>query len=60
LTLHRKFRVVKSSLRIYDVCCKTEDYSFRVYPYMEKWDNYLEVKEVKGHICTLDHIDARY
>jgi hypothetical protein len=57
LTLHREFRVVKSSPRIHDVCCK-KDYSFRVYAYMGKWDNYLQVKEVKGHTCTLDRIDA--
>jgi hypothetical protein len=60
LTLHREFRVVKSSQRIYDVCCKKEDCSFRVYAYMGKWDNYLEVKEVRGHTCTLDRIDARH
>jgi hypothetical protein len=27
---------------------------------MGKRDNYLQVKEVKGHICTLDCIDARH
>jgi hypothetical protein len=46
LTLHREFRVVKSSPRIYDVCCKKEDCSFRVYAYMRKWDNYLQVKAI--------------
>jgi hypothetical protein len=60
LTLHKEFRVVKSSPRIYDVCCKKEDCSFRVYAYMGKWDNYLQVKEVKGYTCTLDRIDARH
>jgi hypothetical protein len=60
LTLHREFRVVKSSLRIYDVCCIKDDCSFRVYAYMGKWDNYIHVKEVKGHTCTLDRIDARH
>jgi hypothetical protein len=34
LTLHREFRVVKSSHRIYDVCCIKDDCSFRVYAYM--------------------------
>jgi hypothetical protein len=33
---------------------------FGVYAYMGKWDNYLQVKEVKGHTCTIDSIDARY
>jgi hypothetical protein len=28
LTLHRQFRVVKTSLRIYDVHCKKEDCAF--------------------------------
>jgi hypothetical protein len=37
LTLHREFRVVKSSARIYDLCCKKDDCSFRVYAYMGKW-----------------------
>jgi hypothetical protein len=60
LTLHREFRVVKSSLRIYDVCCIKDGCSFRVYAYMGKWDNYIQVKEVKGHTCTLDRIDARH
>jgi hypothetical protein len=60
LTLHREFRVVKSSLKIYDVCCIKDDCSFRVYAYMRKWDNYIQVKEVKGHTCTLDRIDARH
>jgi hypothetical protein len=60
LTLHREFRVVKSSLRIYDVCCKKEDCSFQVYAYMGKSDNYLQVKEVIGHTCTLDRIDGRH
>jgi hypothetical protein len=41
LTLHREFRVVKSSPRIYDVCCNKDDCSFRVYELMGKWDNYL-------------------
>jgi hypothetical protein len=36
LTLHREFMVLKSSPRIYEVCCKKEDYSFRVYAYMGK------------------------
>jgi hypothetical protein len=27
---------------------------------MGKWDNYIQVKEVKGHTCTLDRIDARH
>jgi hypothetical protein len=27
---------------------------------MGKWDNYLQVKQVKGHTCTLDRIDARH
>jgi hypothetical protein len=27
---------------------------------MGKWDNYFQVKEVKGHTCTLDRIDARH
>jgi hypothetical protein len=27
---------------------------------MGKWDNYIHVKEVKGHTCTLDCIDARH
>jgi hypothetical protein len=27
---------------------------------MGKWDNYSEVKEVRGHTCTFDRIDARY
>jgi hypothetical protein len=27
---------------------------------MRKWDNYIQVKEVKGHTCTLDRIDARH
>jgi hypothetical protein len=31
LTLHREFRIVKSSSRIYDVHCKEEDCAFRVY-----------------------------
>jgi hypothetical protein len=34
MTLQREFKVVKSSPRIYDVCCKKDDYSFRVYVYM--------------------------
>jgi hypothetical protein len=60
LTLHREFRVVKSSLRICDVHCKNEDYAFQVYAYKGKWDHYLEVKEVVAHSCTLDRIDARH
>jgi hypothetical protein len=36
LTLYREFRVVKSSPRIYDVCCIKDDCSFRVYAYMGK------------------------
>jgi hypothetical protein len=60
LTLHREFRVVKSSPKIYDVCCMKDGCSFRVYAYMGKWDNYIHVKEVKGHTCTLDRIDARH
>jgi hypothetical protein len=60
LTLHIEFRVVKRCPRIYDVCCIKDDCSFRVYAYMGKWDNYIQVKEVKGHTCTLDRIDARY
>jgi hypothetical protein len=51
---------VKSSPSIYDVCCKKEHYSFRVYAYMGKWDGYLEVREVRGHTCTLDRIDAKH
>jgi hypothetical protein len=31
-----------------------------VYAYVGKWDNYLQVKEVKGHTCTLDRIDASH
>jgi hypothetical protein len=31
-----------------------------VYAYMGKWDNYIQVKEVKDHTCTLDRIDARH
>jgi hypothetical protein len=27
---------------------------------MGKWDNYMQVKEVKGHTCTHDRIDARH
>jgi hypothetical protein len=27
---------------------------------MGKWDNFIQVKEVKGHTCTLDRIDARH
>jgi hypothetical protein len=27
---------------------------------MGKWDGYLEVKEVRGHTCTLDRIDAKH
>jgi hypothetical protein len=27
---------------------------------MGKCDNYIQVKEVKGHTCTLDRIDARH
>jgi hypothetical protein len=27
---------------------------------MGKWDNYMQVKKVKGHTCTLDRIDARH
>jgi hypothetical protein len=27
---------------------------------MGKWDNYIQVKEVKGHTCTLDRINARH
>jgi hypothetical protein len=53
LTLHREFRVVKSSPRIYDGCCKKEDCSFRVYAYKGKWDNYLEVKEVRVTLVPL-------
>jgi hypothetical protein len=60
LTLHREFRVVKSSPRIYDVCCIKDGCSFRVYAYMGKWDKYIQLKEVKGHTCTLDRIDARH
>jgi hypothetical protein len=45
---------------IYDVCCIKDGCSFRVYAYMGKWDNYIQVKEVKGHTCTLDRIDARH
>jgi hypothetical protein len=39
LTLHREFTVVKSSPRIYDVCCIKDGCSFRVYAYMGKWDH---------------------
>jgi hypothetical protein len=60
LTLHREFRVVKSSPRIYDMRCKNEDCSFRVYAYKGKWDYSLEVKELVSHSCTLDQIDARH
>jgi hypothetical protein len=60
LTLHRELRVFKNSPRIYDVCSIKDDCSLRVYAYMGKWDNYIQVKEVKGHTCTLDHIDARH
>jgi hypothetical protein len=49
LTLQREFRVVKICPRIYDVCCIKDVCSFRVYAYMGKWDNYIQVKEVKGH-----------
>jgi hypothetical protein len=59
-TLQRDFRVVKSSPRIYDVCCIKDGCSFRVYAYIGKWDNYIQVKEVKGQTCTLDRIDARH
>jgi hypothetical protein len=31
-----------------------------VYAYIGKWDNYLQVKEVKRHTCTLDRIDERH
>jgi hypothetical protein len=54
LTLHMEFRAVKSSLRISDVCCIKDGCSFRVYAYMGKLDNYMQVKEAKGHTCTLD------
>jgi hypothetical protein len=27
---------------------------------MGKWDNFIQVKQVKGHTCTLDSIDARH
>jgi hypothetical protein len=27
---------------------------------MGKWDNFIQVKEVKGHTCTIDRIDARH
>jgi hypothetical protein len=27
---------------------------------MGKWNNYIQVKEVKGHMCTLDRIDTRH
>jgi hypothetical protein len=36
LNLHREFRVLKSSPRVYDVCCIKDGCSFRVYAYMEK------------------------
>jgi hypothetical protein len=58
LNLHKEFRVLKSSPRVYDVCCIKDGCSFRVYAYMEKWNNYVQVKEVKGQTCTLDPIDA--
>jgi hypothetical protein len=60
LTLHRDFRVVKSSLKIYDVHCVKPDCAFRVYAYKGKWDHYIEVRGVVSDTCTLDRIDARH
>jgi hypothetical protein len=40
LTLRREFRVVKCSPSIYDVRCKKENCSFRVYAYKGKRDHY--------------------
>jgi hypothetical protein len=58
LTLHREFRVVKSSPKIHEVHCKKPDCAFRVYAYKGKWDHYIEVREVVPHTCTLNRCKA--
>jgi hypothetical protein len=45
---------------MYDVCCIKDDCYFQLYAYMGNWNNYIQVKEVKCHTCTLDRIDARH
>ena len=60
LTLHREFRVLKSSPVIYEVCYVKPDCAFRVYAYKGKWDDHLEVKTVVHHTCTLDQLDAKH
>jgi hypothetical protein len=60
LTLHREFRVVKSSPHIYDVQCLKPNCSFRVYASQGKWKNYWEIKSVVDHTCVLEQLDASH
>jgi hypothetical protein len=46
LTLNREFRVSKSCLAVYDVCCVKADCPFRVHAYKSKWKDYRKISIV--------------
>jgi hypothetical protein len=60
LTLQREFKVVKSSLHIYDVQCMKPNCPFRVCASKGKWKNYWEIKSVVDHTCVLEQLDASH
>jgi mRNA-degrading endonuclease YafQ of YafQ-DinJ toxin-antitoxin module len=60
LTLNMGFRVLKSSLVVYDVRCVKHDCPFRVHAYKGKWKDYWKISIVVDHTCTLDQLDASH
>jgi hypothetical protein len=60
LTLNREFRVLKSSLAVYDVCCVKPNCPFRVHAYRGKWKDHWKISIVVDHRCTLDQLDASH
>ena len=60
LCLQREFRVVKSSPKVYDVCCVTEGCSFRVHAFRGIWKDYWEVSRIEEHTCELEELHASH
>lgn len=57
VSLHREFRVVKSTNCVYDVKCTKDDCPWRVHAYKGKWNDYWKVSIVGEHTCWLPGVD---
>lgn len=60
LCLQRQFKVLKSDLTVYDICCVTNACPFRVHAYKGKWKDYWEVSRLEHHTCVLEQLDASH